>query len=177
MDKNDAERFMALFGPHMDQAYNLARWLLGNDATAQDIVQEGCVRAFTALPRFDGRNPKAWLLRIVRNRCYTWLKKNTGERANLCLDDDTFNEDAVPELADHRTPEDFLIQAENQDSLGKALDKLPVVFREAIIMKELEGLSYKEIASITEVPIGTVMSRLARGRALLKSELGKLVFE
>lgn len=129
------------------------------------------MRAFAALDRFDGNNPKAWFLTIVRNRCYSWLKKNAASHLDLQLDDDLFNHDALPELSDHGTPESFLIGAETQKLLHKALNAVPPVFRETLILKELEEFSYKEIASITHVPVGTVMSRLARGRALLKKAL------
>ncbi len=165
---------MRLLEPYMGAAYNLARWLLRDEMAAQDMVQESYMRAFTALDKFDGSNPKAWLLAIVRNRCYSWLKKNAAGGADIRLDDDLLNPDEIPELSDHDTPEHFAINAETKKLLKRALDDLPPIFREAFILKELEELSYKEIASITQVPIGTVMSRLARGRTLLKSALGKL---
>jgi len=165
---------MHWFEPHMDAAWNLARWLLRDDAAAEDAVQESFVRAFTALDQFDGHNAKAWLLTIVRNRCYSWLKQNATDSSALRLDDDLFDTDALPELADHASPELQLAQAETRELLHKALAELPATFREALILKELEDLSYKEIATITQVPIGTVMSRLARGRTLLKTSLQRL---
>lgn len=164
---------MKLLEPYMGTAYNLARWLLRDETAAQDMVQESYMRAFTAFDRFDGNNPKAWLLTIVRNRCYSWLKQNATGGADIRLDDDLFDQDAIPELSDHDTPEHFAINTETKKILQKALDDLPPLFREALILKELEELSYKEIASITQVPIGTVMSRLARGRMLLKNALEK----
>ncbi|KPN91678.1 sigma-70 family RNA polymerase sigma factor [Pseudomonas nunensis] len=165
------KRFEELFAPHMDAAYNLARWLTGNDSAARDVVQESALRAFRFLHRFADGNPKAWFLTIVRNESYTWLKAAAGHRwvaiNNELIDDE-------PALSHSQTPELLAIHTENAVQIQQALSALPPAFREVIILKELEDLPYKDIALVVDIPIGTVMSRLARARAMLKLELQKM---
>ena len=150
--------------PHLDAAYNLARWLAGNDPDAQDVVQEAMLRAFKFFGGFHGGNARAWLLTIVRNTFYTWLRKNRPMEKTVSIDDETLEiEDASagqahPQFAD-------------ADAVRRAVAELPVDFREIVILREMEGFSYKEIAEMAEVPIGTVMSRLARARKLLQKRL------
>ncbi len=146
---------------NLDAAYNLARWLTRDDRDAEDVVQEACLRAFRFFDSFHGGDSRAWLLTIVRHTCYTWLKKN---RAHELL---TFDEELDHVEAD-ASPEEQLLQSVDQQLLQRAVDELPIEFREVIILRELEGLSYKEIASVTGVPLGTVMSRLARARKRLQ---------
>jgi len=149
--------------PHLDAAYNLARWLAGNDHDAQDVAQEASLRAFRFFGSFRGENARAWLLSIVRNTFYTWLRKNRPTQNTVEIDDETVaSEDALinteaanPQFAD-------------AEVVRRAIAELPVEFREIVILREMEGFSYKEIADLAEVPIGTVMSRLARARKLLQ---------
>jgi RNA polymerase sigma-70 factor (ECF subfamily) len=163
-------RFEEVVLPHLDAAYNLARWLTGNEHDAEDVVQEACVRAFRFIDHCRGENARAWLLSIVRNTCFTWLKRNRPNALHIPLDDiETEIEDAAapPGLA--------ALQKCEAETVRKALDELPAEFREILVLREFEGLSYKEIADIIEAPVGTVMSRLARARqrlqqALLKSQ-------
>jgi RNA polymerase sigma-70 factor (ECF subfamily) len=159
-------QFDQIVTPHLDEAYNLARWLAGNDHDAQDIAQEACVRAFRFLGGFRGGNSRAWLLTIVRNTAFSWLKKNrpaavvSVEAEELEKIEDTSEPPPMP----HGVDAAFL---------RKALETLPAEFREALVLRELEGLSYKEIAEIADVPVGTVMSRLARARRLLQNYLAR----
>ncbi len=146
---------------HLDAAYNLARWLTRDDRDAEDVVQEACLRAFRFFDGFHGGDSRAWLLTIVRHTCYTWLKKN---RAHELV---TFDEELDHVEAD-AGPEEQVLHNVDQQRLRQAVADLPLEFREVIILRELEGLSYKEIAGITGVPLGTVMSRLARARKRLQ---------
>ncbi|WP_397451050.1 sigma-70 family RNA polymerase sigma factor [Pseudomonas sp. NA-150] len=165
------KRFDELLTPHMDAAYNLARWLTGNESAARDVVQESALKAFKFLHRFEGGNAKAWLLAIVRNESYTWLRASTGHRW-LAIGDEIDEDDAA--LAHTHTPEISAIRTQDAAFLQQALKALSPVFREVIILKELEDMPYKEIATVIDVPLGTVMSRLARARAMLKTEFMKL---
>jgi len=151
--------------PHLAAAYNLARWLTGNDHDAEDVVQESYLRALRSFDGFHGADGRPWILAIVRNACYTWLQQN--RRKPLAL------EDAMLEVPDTKpNPEALHLADIDQKSLRRAIEDLPEEFREAIILRELEGLSYKEIGAITGAPIGTVMSRLARARNRLEQALG-----
>jgi RNA polymerase sigma-70 factor (ECF subfamily) len=152
--------------PHLDAAYNLARWLAGNEHDAQDIVQESCLRAVKFFGSFRGGNPRAWLLTIVRNTSYTWLKRRNDGHARLNLDDGEF------EIEDHAMNPAILQTAmANVETVRAAIAQLPPEFREIVVLREMEDYSYKEIADLTEAPIGTVMSRLARGRKQLQKIL------
>lgn len=151
--------------PHQAAAYNLARWLTGNDQDAEDVVQEAYLRALRFFDNFHGIDGRSWILAIVRNACYTWLRQN--RRKPLAL------EDEMLEVPDTRPNPEALHLAEiDQKLLRRAIEELPEEFREAIVLRELEGLSYKEIGAITGAPIGTVMSRLARARQRLEKALG-----
>ena len=152
--------------PHLDAAYNLARWLTRNEYDAQDMVQEACLRAFRFFGGFHGSDARAWLLTIVRNTCYTWLKRNKS--AELSGD---FEEVVLMMESDEPDPEASHLLKVQKQLLNEAIEKLPIEFREVVILRELEELSYKEIASITGAPIGTVMSRLSRARKRLSSYL------
>ena len=157
--------------PHLDAAYNLARWLTRNDQDAEDIAQEACLRAFKYWRSFSGSDCRSWLLKIVRNTFYSWLRQRSVQPV---LTDDGQTDDTADDIPD---PENALIQNADRDMLRAALEDLAVEFREAIVLRELEGLSYKEIADIAGVPIGTVMSRLARARKRLQSYLTKTASE
>jgi RNA polymerase sigma-70 factor, ECF subfamily len=149
--------------PHIDAAYNLARWLTRNDHDAEDVVQEAFLRAFRFFDGMKAPDARAWLLAIVRNTGYTWLQKNRP--AEIIAIDDA---GTLAEGVDETSPEVILLQSANRKLVNQALEDLPVGFREVLVMRELEDLSYKEIADIAAIPIGTVMSRLARGRGLLR---------
>ena len=152
--------------PHLDAAYNLARWLTRNDQDAEDVVQEACLRALKFYGGFQGGDGRAWLLAIVRNTSYTWLRKHRVREQNLPL------EEMYDLLQDEECgPEALALQSVDKEMLRKALEALPVENREVIVLRELEGLSYKEIAAIADLPVGTVMSRLARGRQRLQRDL------
>ena len=152
--------------PHLDAAYNLARWLTGNDHDAADVVQEAFLRALHFFGGFRGDQGRAWLLAIVRHTCFTWLKKHRGQVPALM-----FDEEMHSTACESTNPEQLLMREEDQQLLRQALEELPVEYREIIVLRELEGLSYKEIADIAKVPVGTVMSRLARGRDRLQQRL------
>jgi len=149
--------------PHLDAAHNLARWLTRNDADAADMVQEAAMRALSFFEGFRGGDARAWLLRIVRNTCYTWLRQN---RAELMAPLD----ESAPDRAG-ADPERSTIARADRQALQQAIEELPVEFRETLVLREIEGLAYKEIAHVAGVPIGTVMSRLARARSLLRARL------
>jgi len=154
--------------PHLDAAYNLARWLTRNTQDAEDVVQEAYLRAFRFFGGYHGGNARAWLLKIVRNTCYTWLHQNRTHQAT-----DLFDEQIHTDVAESRNPETLLLQRADGQLLNQALDELPTDFREVLVLLELEGLSYKEIAEVLGIPIGTVMSRLARARHRLRESLSR----
>jgi RNA polymerase sigma factor (sigma-70 family) len=152
--------------PHLDAAHNLARWLLRNEQDAQDVVQEAYLRAFKSFSGFHGSNGRAWLLTIVRNTSYTLLKKHR------VVDFTTPFDEEIHATGDESvSPATILEQSEDAQLIKEAMDKLPAEFREILVLRHQEGLSYKEIADIAQIPPGTVMSRLARARAKLKEYL------
>ena len=152
--------------PHLDAAYNLARWLMRNEQDAQDIAQEAYLRAFRFFPGFRGGDARSWLMKIVRNTCYSWL------HANRPLQEATeFDENLLPPDSCALNPEEAVLQNDSQTQVRKALEKLPPNYREVLILRELEGMSYKEIADITGMPAGTVMSSLSRARGQLRQIL------
>jgi RNA polymerase sigma-70 factor (ECF subfamily) len=163
-EQNKNSRFEQTVLPHLDAAYNLARWLTRNDTDAEDVVQEAYLRAFKFFGGFHGDNSRAWLLKIVRNSCYTWLQQHRVHELATEFDETLHS-------GESETPELLVLQTVNTQVLKRALEALPPEFREAVILRELEGFSYKEIASIAEVPVGTVMSRLARARKRLQQGL------
>ena len=163
---SSAVRFEAVVLPHLPAAYNLARWLLRNDQDAEDVVQEAYLRAFKFFGGYRGGESRTWLLTIVRNTCYSWLQRNRSRELTDSIDE--AHEDAMVDFAN---PELRLMQNTDAQMVRAALTELPLEFREVMVMRELEELSYKEIAAIADLPIGTVMSRLARGRKRLHSLL------
>jgi len=163
---NQLARFEQAALPHLDAAYNLARWLTRNDHDAQDVVQEAYLRALKFFSGFRGGDGRAWLLTIVRHTSYDWLRQNRRYEPLTDLDEDPRDVES-----DALDPEALLLRAADNQLLRQAIEELPVEFREAVILRELEGLSYKEIADIAGLPLGTVMSRLARARRRLKQYL------
>jgi RNA polymerase sigma-70 factor, ECF subfamily len=156
--------------PHMDAAYNLARWLARNEQDAQDVVQEAYLRAFRFFDGYRGGSSRAWLLKIVRNTFYTWAQKN---RMQQLLE--PFDEKIHAVETDDTNPETALVKKADSQLVRQAMEDLPIEFREALVMRELEGMSYKEIADIAGIPLGTVMSRLARGRKELQKRLMEMM--
>ncbi len=164
--KEELMSFEAAMLPHLDAAHNLARWLLRNEQDAQDVVQEAYLRAFRSFSGFHGTNGRAWLLTIVRNTSYTLLKKNRAVDFTTPFDEEihvTGHESASPAT--------ILEHSEDAELIKEAMDALPAEFREILVLRHQEGLSYKEIAEIAQIPPGTVMSRLARARGKLKEYL------
>ena len=159
-----SKKMESLLLPHLDAAYNLARWLMRNEQDAKDVVQESYIRAFRFFDTWQGEtDAKPWLLKIVRNGCYTSIKKSQNRQDLLEYDDELHGEQQPGD-----DPETLLLNKVDQAEAKSALERLPVAFREALILSELEGQSYKEIAEVTGVPVGTVMSRISRARAKLK---------
>jgi RNA polymerase sigma-70 factor (ECF subfamily) len=156
-------RFRELILPHLDSAFNLACWLTHNRDDAQDVVQEAAMRAYKYFSGFHGDDGRVWLLRIVRNTFYTWCKGNDPAPTT------EFDEEA--HSVDETSAEALLIRQDAERQVQQALAALPLEFREVVVLRELEDLSYKEIAAIVGIPIGTVMSRLGRGRKLLAGKL------
>ena len=169
-----AERFRSTMLPHLDAAYNLARWLTADAATAEDVVQETFLRAFRAFPGYQGGSPRAWLFAILRN-CWRDRAGGDHERGRLILNHASLTEaqaaaiEAIPDEAE--TAEAALIRTEESEALRATIAAIPEPFREALVLREMEQMSYREIAAITGVPIGTVMSRLARAREMLAKML------
>lgn len=160
------ERFDQLILPHMDAAYNLARWILGSPADADDVVQEAFLRALRFFDGFRGGDSRAWLLKIVRNTSYSWLRKNRP--ASLA---EEFDETLHSTENTAGNAESQLLSRAETERLKKALETLPLAFREVLVLREIEGLSYKEIADVTGAAMGTVMSSLCRARQRLRNEL------
>jgi RNA polymerase sigma-70 factor (ECF subfamily) len=170
LGQNPVLNFEQAVLPHLDAAYNLARWLMRNQQDAQDVTQEAYLRAFRFFPGFRGGDARAWLLKIVRNTCYTWL------HANRPLQDAAeFDENLFPHDSRGSNPEELVFQNASDTLVREALDELPPNLREVLILRELEGMSYREIADITGKPPGTVMSTLSRARGRLRQVLTTLM--
>jgi len=160
LTQEDRRRFEEIFLPYLDAAYNLARWIIRHDQDAQDVVQDAYVRAFKGFQRFrDGGSSKAWFLTIVRNSAYTLLNRRAAEE-NLIPYEEERHANIIPI--------DELLTEAKKEYLQRVLERLPLEFREVIILYELEGLSYRDLASTLGIPVGTVMSRLSRARRRLQ---------
>jgi RNA polymerase sigma-70 factor (ECF subfamily) len=168
-EQNKIALFEKTILPHLDAAYNLARWIMNNDQDAEDMVQESYLRAYKYFTSFHGTNSRAWLLTIVRNTCYTWIRENRSEEITTDLEEDVYDSESYI-----YNPELLLQHYLDTKLVRRALQELTLKFREIIILRDLEGLSYKEIAGIASIPIGTVMSRLARAHQQLKQGLLKI---
>jgi RNA polymerase sigma-70 factor, ECF subfamily len=165
-------KFEQVVVPHLNAAYNLAAWLLRDDSAAQDAVQEAFVRALRFFDSFHGCNAKPWLLQIVRNTCWTYLQESGRGRPLAELDEDLDSNVWDPAMARAESnPEVVLSRRQDSARVNAAIEALPIRFREVLILREMEGLAYVEIAEVAGLPLGTVMSRLYRARALLKSAL------
>jgi RNA polymerase sigma-70 factor (ECF subfamily) len=168
---NDRQQFAEAVLPHVDDALSLARWLTGNVADAEDVVQEACIRAFRAIASVKGENSRGWLLAIVRNTAFSWMAKNRP-KAIVTTDDEATFERAALETVQQQSPEAILIEKADAELLHSAIATLPLSYREVLVLREIEELSYQAIAKILSIPIGTVMSRLARARNLLIQRIG-----
>jgi RNA polymerase sigma factor (sigma-70 family) len=176
--KNKDERavFDEVFLPHMAEAYRLAQWLTGNSYDAEDVVQDAALRAFRGIKSFGAVNARAWSLTIVRNTAYSWLMKNRPKAVvftdDLSVAEQRELEHEGPQGTRIDTPEEIALLKADANDVQRALAQLPTHFREVIVLREMNQLNYRDIAEITNVPIGTVMSRLSRGRQLLIALLG-----
>ena len=164
---DNRDDFQRIFLPHLDAAYNLARWLLKSETDAQDVVQEAYLRALRFFGTFRGGDARAWLLTIVRNSAYSWISRNRGAASPADFDEQQ-HADPAPAI------DLELIRKADSAALRNAMESLPTEFREVVVLRDLEGFSYKEIAEVADLPIGTVMSRLARARSRLRSALQRL---
>lgn len=168
MEQNPIQLFEQIVMPHLNDAYTLARYLLHDEHDAQDVVQEAVLRAIRHIDGFRHGDPRAWLLTIVRNCSYTWHKQHRRDRTNVPLSDAS-----ALNVEDSQTADDATIRASDSELIRMAVDKLPSDLREVLVLRELNDLSYREIAEIVGVPMGTVMSRLSRAREKLASVLGE----
>lgn len=164
-------RFEQLAVPLLDDAVNLAAWLTGNRSDAEDIAQEALLRAYKYLDRFSGGSFRPWLLAIVRNTAMTWLARNRSPKVVYMADAETLETQSVAEPVRPDNPEQALARRDQSAEINQAVAALPAEFREVIVLREVQDLSYKEIAAVIDVPIGTVMSRLSRARKLLMQAL------
>ncbi|HTJ92543.1 MAG TPA: RNA polymerase sigma factor [Pararobbsia sp.] len=163
------ERFERLALPHLDAAYNLARWLSGSANDADDVVQDAFLRAFRFFETFDGDNARAWLLAIVRNTWFTEWRRRRSHAEDVSYDEAAGGDEALPGWAENALddPETLSVRSDEVRLVHRALDTLGLEYREVIVLRELEDLSYRDIATVVGIPVGTVMSRLSRGRRLL----------
>ena len=177
IDSDQRSQFSTVVTPHLSDAFTMALWLTGDRADAEDIVQEACLRAFRAIATYSGGSARAWVLTIVRNTAYSWLRKN--RRAEFIAVDDLAADER--ELAERGAniydlisdPESELIARADATRLRMAIERLPPKFREAIVLRDIQGLEYAEIAEVASIPLGTVMSRLARARRQLIAAIGQ----
>jgi RNA polymerase sigma factor (sigma-70 family) len=175
-NKDDNNDFDEIFAPYLPEAYRLAQWLSGNASDAEDIVQEAAIRAFRGIKGFGAVNARAWSLTIVRNTALSWLTKNRPRKVTYINDLNPAEQQELEYEGLHgtkvETPEDVVLFKADATAIQKALEQLPTQFREVIVLREINQMNYRDIAEITNVPIGTVMSRLSRGRQLLIELLG-----
>jgi RNA polymerase sigma-70 factor, ECF subfamily len=164
---NTPSRFESMVLPHLDEAYTLARYLLRDSHDAEDATQEAMLKALRHVDQCRADNPRPWLFAIVRNTCHTLLRRRGGTAGEVSFDEALHSDEA-----ETAQPDAIVIRAAEQETVQRALAELPLAFREVVVLRELQGLSYKEIAEVADVPIGTVMSRLGRARERLESLLG-----
>ena len=175
-NKDERDAFDEIFLPHLPEAYRLAQWLAGSASDAEDIVQEASIRAFRGIKGFGAVNARAWSLTIVRNTAFSWLAKNRSKKVAYINDLSPAEQQEIESEGLHgtkvETPEEATLFKADAEALQNALAQLPTQFREVIVLREINQMNYRDIAEITNVPIGTVMSRLSRGRQLLIGLLG-----
>jgi len=175
-NKDERAAFDEVFLPHMAEAYRLAQWLAGSASDAEDIVQEAAIRAFRGIKNFGAINARAWSLTIVRNTAFSWLAKNKSKTVVFMDDLSATQQQELEHEGPHgariQTPEEIALFKADAEEIQEALAQLPAQFREVIVLREINQMNYRDIAEITNVPIGTVMSRLSRGRQLLIALLG-----
>jgi len=175
-NKDERAAFDEVFLPHLPEAYRLAQWLTGSASDAEDIVQEAALRAFRGIRSFGAVNARAWSLTIVRNTAFSWLTKNRPKTVVFMSDLSATEQQELEHEGPHgtriETPEEIALFKADAEEVQKALAQLPTQFREVIVLREINQMNYRDIAEITNVPIGTVMSRLSRGRQLLVALLG-----
>jgi RNA polymerase sigma factor (sigma-70 family) len=175
-NKDERTAFDEVFSPHLPEAYRLAQWLTGSASDAEDIVQEAALRAFRGIKNFGAVNARAWSLTIVRNTAFSWLAKNRSKKVVYMNDLSVAEQQELEYEGLHgariETPEEIALFKADAAEVQKALAQLPVQFREVIVLREINQMNYRDIAEITNAPIGTVMSRLSRGRQLLMALLG-----
>jgi RNA polymerase sigma-70 factor (ECF subfamily) len=158
--------------PHIDAALSLARWITGDRADAEDVLQEACMRAFRAIASARNADARAWLLAIVRNTAMTWIAKNRPKAVVTTDDQATFERAGLEMVEQQASPETLLIEKADAEQLHSAIAALPLQYREVLVLREIEELSYQEISKVLSIPMGTVMSRLARARSLLIQRIG-----
>lgn len=170
MHQDERRRFELLAMPHLDAAYNLARWLTGNGADADDVVQDAYLRAFRYFHAFRGDNMRIWLLTIVRNTFLTWAKENRSAKLLFAADpaEAAGTETDMMWTSPTQDPEALLLRRIDGTTLNRLMEKLPAEYREILVLREVEDLPYRDIATIAGIPVGTVMSRLSRARAALR---------
>ncbi len=171
LDADEQRQFENVTLPHLDAAFNLARWLTQDEHAAEDVVQEAYLRAARYFGSFRGGDGRPWLLGVVRRAAFDWLSAHRGQGAV------TFNEDIHDQGDEAADPQQLAFRKSDQHSVRQAVEELPLPLREVIVLRELEGMSYQQIATLTDVPIGTVMSRLSRGRAQLQQRLAACLGE
>ena len=159
------ESFDTVVVPHLDAAHRLARWLVRDEHDAEDVVQEASLRAFRYFNTFDGGDGRAWFLRIVRNTCYGWRRNGSDTPT------DSFDEEQHSHARPQSNPETLLLQIDDATLMARALGSLPDHFHQLLVLREFEGLSYRELSDVIGIPIGTVMSRLSRAREALRNAL------
>lgn len=169
---DERQRFNEAVLPHVGEALSLARWLTGNLADAEDVVQDACVRAFNAIATVRNADTRAWMLAIVRNSAFTWIAKNRPKAVITTDDEGLFEQAALEMVEPQASPEAMLIEKTDAEHLHLAIAALPLSYREVLMLREIEDLSYQEISRVLSIPIGTVMSRLARARNLLIQRIG-----
>ena len=165
---NSEPAFAGLVQRHIHLVYSVALRFVGGPEDAQDVTQEAFLRAFRFFDGYQGGNMRAWLLTIVRNTCYTWLSRNRAPDFAVEFDEEIHSE----ELSGSADPEIQVLANADKETVHRALEELPEIFREVLVLREMEGMSYKEIADVASVSLGTVMSRLARARTRLRESLG-----
>jgi RNA polymerase sigma-70 factor (ECF subfamily) len=166
VDPSAATAFEETVLPHLDAAYTLARHLLRNDHDAEDVVQDAYLRAVRHFGGYRGGDTRAWLLTIVRHTCYTWLRRHRAQARSTEFDEQVHGEARMVD-----DPEEEMLRGALREALDQAIQGLPIEFREVVILREVQGLSYAEIAEVVGIPVGTVMSRLSRARQRLQRAL------